>query len=367
VRADPDFIGAIKGVHSELCIPLFDQGRVVGILNVESTEGEKLGDSDLRLMTILGEHVSIAIACARLYADVRQSEERYRTLVENLGEGIAIVDPSETFRFANPAAESVFGVSPGSLTGQNLRQFVSEEEFGYVRAETAKRRLGEISTYEQQIMRPDGTVRWIELTASPQYDEGGAFSHTLGIFRDITESKASERNLRESEERFRQLGEAALEGIAITEKGIVIDGNTRLATMLGYTLEEMIGKPVSDFIAPDSQDLVARHIAESYTRPYEHFLRRKDGSTIAVESHARMITWDGRPTRVTGLLDISERRHAQEQLLKLSLAVSQSPASSSLPISTALLNTSLALKSLKVIFGAPWQSRLIALPSVQPK
>lgn len=90
VRADPDFIGATKGVHSELCIPLFDQGLVAGILNVESAEGEKLGEADLRLMKALGEHVSLAIAHARLYANVCKSEEQYRALVENLGEGIAI-------------------------------------------------------------------------------------------------------------------------------------------------------------------------------------------------------------------------------------------------------------------------------------
>jgi nitrogen fixation negative regulator NifL len=327
VRADSDFIGAIDGVHSELCIPLFDQARVVGILNVESTKGDRLAEADLKLMTALGELVSIAIVRARLYADLRQDEERYRSLVENLGEGIAIVDPSETFLFVNPAAEKVFGVSRGSLTGQNLGQFVSEEEFQRVLAETEKRRRGETSTFEQQILRPDGTFRWIELTATPKYDQAGAFSHTFGIFRDITESKVFERHLRESEERFRQLGEAALEGIAITQKGIVVDGNVRLATMLGYDLREMIGKPVLDFIAPDSQALVANHIAENYSRPYEHSLRRKDGSSLLVESHARMITWDGKPMRVTGLLDISERRHAQDQLLKLSLAVSQSPAS----------------------------------------
>ncbi|MGO9308359.1 MAG: PAS domain S-box protein [Spirochaetia bacterium] len=325
VRDDPEFIGAIKGLHSEICIPLLDQQRVVGVLNVESMA--KLGKADLRLMTVLGEHVSIAIVRARLYAEVRRSEERYRTLVENLGEGIAVVDPEENFLFDNPAAEKVFGVAWGSLAGLNLQQFVSEEEYKRVRMETKKRQRGETSTFEQQIIRRDGTQRWIELTSTPQYDHHGAFSHTLVIFRDITEGKDAERKLRESEERFRQLGEAALEGIAITEKGILIDANARLAMMLGYELAEMLGKPVADFIAPDSRELVAEHIAENYTRQYEHSLRRKDGSALLVESHARMIDRDGRQMRVTALLDVSERSRAQEELHKLSLAVSQGPAS----------------------------------------
>ena len=327
VRRDTDFIWAVKDVRSEVCIPLFDQKQVVGILNVESTKEMSLDEADLRLITALGEHVSIAISRARLYADLRQSEERYRTLVENLGEGIAIVDPTETFRFANTAAEKVFGVTPGSLIGKNLQNFLAAEEFQRAREETKKRRRGETSTFEQQLIRPDGSMCWIELTATPQFDQAGVFSHTLGIFRDITDSKNSERNLRESEERFRQLAEAALEGIAITEKGIVVDGNTRLTTMLGYELTEMIGRPVSDFIAPESRAMVAEHIVKNYTGLYEHSLRRKDGSALPVESHARMINWNGRPMRVTALHDVSERHHSQEQLQKLSLAVSQSPAS----------------------------------------
>src|SRR5208337_4117853 len=67
VSDDPEFIGAIEGVVSEVCIPLFDQGRPVGTLNVESTSGPAMGEEDLRLMTVLGERVSIALSKARLY------------------------------------------------------------------------------------------------------------------------------------------------------------------------------------------------------------------------------------------------------------------------------------------------------------
>jgi PAS domain S-box-containing protein len=68
VSADPEFLEAIEGVVSEVCVPLLDQGRPVGTLNVESIRGVAMGDEDLRLMAVLGEHVSIALAKARLYA-----------------------------------------------------------------------------------------------------------------------------------------------------------------------------------------------------------------------------------------------------------------------------------------------------------
>jgi diguanylate cyclase (GGDEF)-like protein len=75
-REDPAFLGAIDGIVSEVCVPLFDHGRVVGILNIESTGGVKLTEGDLRLMTALAEQVGGVVGRARLYTRVRESEER---------------------------------------------------------------------------------------------------------------------------------------------------------------------------------------------------------------------------------------------------------------------------------------------------
>lgn len=72
VRSDPEFLGAIENLVSEICIPLFDEGRVVGTLNVESTKDIKLTETDLKLLTGLGEHIGIAIGQARLYNIVQR-------------------------------------------------------------------------------------------------------------------------------------------------------------------------------------------------------------------------------------------------------------------------------------------------------
>jgi diguanylate cyclase (GGDEF)-like protein/PAS domain S-box-containing protein len=76
VREDPAFIGAVEGITSEVCVPLFDRGEVVGILNVESMGGVVLTEADLRLVSALAEQVGGAIGRARLYTQVRESEER---------------------------------------------------------------------------------------------------------------------------------------------------------------------------------------------------------------------------------------------------------------------------------------------------
>ncbi len=207
------------------------QTREDGSLLWLRTSKVPLREQDGRVFGVLGTYEDITDH-RRSEEALRESEDRYRTLVENLGEGIAIVDPEENFLFANPAAEKVFGVARGGLTGQTLRRFMSEEEYQRTRVETGKRRLGERSMYEQEIIRPDGTVRRIELTATPQFDKEGGFSHTLGIFHDITDERRTEEALRKSEERLVQAQK--LEAVGRLAGGVAHDFNNLLTVIRGY-------------------------------------------------------------------------------------------------------------------------------------
>ncbi len=133
------------------------------------------------------------------------SEEKYRLLIENQGEGIGIVDMNETFVFANPAAEMIFGVKHNDLINRNLKDFVTEDELAKVIIETKKRLQYEKSTYELEIIRPDGITINILVTATPQVNKDGLFTGTFGVFRDITERKKTEINLQKYSDELVQL------------------------------------------------------------------------------------------------------------------------------------------------------------------
>ena len=90
VHNEPDFLGAIEGIVSEVAVPLFLRGLAIGVLNVESTKGVKLGEADQSLLVTLGKDINIAFERAQLYAAVRESEERFRTSIETLLDGFAI-------------------------------------------------------------------------------------------------------------------------------------------------------------------------------------------------------------------------------------------------------------------------------------
>jgi GAF domain-containing protein len=84
VSADLDSLGPMEGVTSQICVPLFDEGEAVGLLDLESVDGVKLTENDLRVMVAVTELVDLAISRARLFARVRYSEERYRALTRTL-------------------------------------------------------------------------------------------------------------------------------------------------------------------------------------------------------------------------------------------------------------------------------------------
>ncbi|MDQ2998756.1 MAG: GAF domain-containing protein, partial [Chloroflexota bacterium] len=111
VRSDPAFMGAISGIDSEIGVPLFDQGKVVGVLNVESSNGHVLDENDLQLLLTVGANVNIVIERARLYTTVRESEQKYRSVMDTIQEVVFQLDTVGIWTFLNPAWSEITGFS----------------------------------------------------------------------------------------------------------------------------------------------------------------------------------------------------------------------------------------------------------------
>lgn len=127
--------------------------------------------------------------------------------------------------------------------------------------------------------------------------------------RDRTMAK-----LRESEERYRNLTQAAFEGIAITENGRILDVNDQILKMFGYERNEIIGREVIDLIAPESRTVVAESIKAGREEIYEHRLLRKDGSFFIGEARAKVTRVGGRLLRMTALRDVTPQKKVEQAL-----------------------------------------------------
>jgi PAS domain S-box-containing protein len=124
--------------------------------------------------------------------------------------------------------------------------------------------------------------------------------------------------LRESEERFRQLASVAVEGIVVHDNGIVLDANESFARMFGYALDEIIGRNFFEFMTtPESREKILAHVRSGVLGRYEAVGLRKDGSEMVVELDARPTMWRGRPVRVGTVHDVTERKRAEEAARRL--------------------------------------------------
>ena len=261
---------------------------------------------------------------------LRKSEEYYRTLVETSPEAIVILDTAGRLIFASMKAYDMFRVPRDhTVTGKSVFDWVAPDDRAFVRSrlEAAMARAQLPPSQEYRLMRQDGSVVLADVAASALVDAEGRVNSLMLVCRDVSERRAAENALRESEERFARLSDASFEGIVVSRQGEVIDLNSRLAGMLGYTQTEMIGMDVSKFVAPESLDTVLSHIRSGNEEPYEHMAMRKDGSVFPVEVRSKHIRSNGETLRLTAIRDMTERRKMEEDLRVVWRSVEQSSAS----------------------------------------
>jgi len=128
------------------------------------------------------------------------------------------------------------------------------------------------------------------------------------------EHKRAVEALEESEERFRRLSEAAIEGIVIHEMGKTLDVNETMATMFGYERSEMIGISALKFVTAETRDAMLTSVVSGYESSYNAVCVRKDGSTFPAEICGKAVPYHGHMVRVGAIRDITERKQAEDAL-----------------------------------------------------
>ena len=250
-----------------------------------------------------------------------ESEKRYRDLIHCQGEGVVISGVDFTLTFANPAAESIFGVGPGELAGKNIGQFLSEKDQQTVQAQLELREAGQRSTYEIEIIVAGGRERRsVLVTGTPQFDPQGNFTGTLAIFRDITERKRAEAALRDSEQKYRGLFESSRDAILTVEPstGRFISGNPATLKLFGASSEaELVSFGPGD-LSPEFQPdgtpsaVKAKELSEIALRDGSHSFdwthRRIDGKEFFAQvSLTRMLRGE-KPIILSTVRDITARK-----------------------------------------------------------
>lgn len=145
-------------------------------------------------------------------------------------------------------------------------------------------------------------------------NQNGSVKQIIGSSIDITIQVQAEEALRESEQRFRVLHEASFGGIAIHDMGVIVECNTGLSQLTGYTYQELIGINGLNLIHPDDRPIVMDKIKTQDEHPYDVRGLHKDGHLYALEIKGKPVPYQGKMMRVTEFRDITERIKTAESI-----------------------------------------------------
>jgi PAS domain S-box-containing protein len=273
----------------------------------------------------------------RLREEAQGKQLRGLQLLDAIADGstdaIFAKDEQGHYLFFNRAAVRITGKDEEQVLGHDDSVLFPADEVRALRAlERAVMASGAVSTNVESVSTVAG-VRSFLTTRGPLYGSGGELIGVFGISRDITELRRDEGALREREEIFSAIVNQAVDGIVLldTESLRFVEFNDAACRGLGYSREVFAGITVQDIQAELAPEAIIRRVREISVSQeavtYDSRHRRADGSVLEVELSYRALEIRGRSYLAGIWRDTSDRRKAAEELLKLSLAVEQSPAS----------------------------------------
>jgi len=281
-------------------------------------------DVNGKALRLIGTHIDITIR-KRIEEALKESENKYRELVENSPDAIVIYINGKIV-FANYETHRLLASSnTEELIGMSVLQFVHPDYREIVKERMAKAEYEEavLTLNEEKFIRLDGSEVDVEVKAIPIRHENNAAVQL--IISDITERKQAERLLIESRERYRDLVELAVDGVLVgSNQGIIIDANSCICSMLGRSRDVLIGMHISDSLfEPDSlkqSPFQFERLNKGEIVVSERKIKRADGSEIIVEMRTKMMP---NQTYQSIYRDITSRKKAEEELKQLNEALEE--------------------------------------------
>ncbi|MGB7925921.1 MAG: PAS domain S-box protein [Pyrinomonadaceae bacterium] len=310
---------------SWLGVPLRTPAKTIGVLVVQHYEEKGVySGRDVEFLLSVGGQIALAIERKRGEEALKESEEKFRLIVETTSEWIWSINLEGRHTYNNPTVETILGYAPEELLGKDTLRYLHEDDRPKVE-EMLPQMAAEKRGWTGLVLRwrhKDGTYRYLESHGIPIFDGGGEVVGFRGADRDITARKRAEEASLENQERFRSAFDNAPIGMALVSlDGRWLQVNHSLCEIVGYTEQELLATDFQTLTHPD--DLAAdldyvRQVVEGSIRSYQMEKRyfHRDGHVVCVLlSVSLMRDASGEPRYfISQIEDITERKKAGEAL-----------------------------------------------------
>ena len=312
-----------SGITSMLDVPVWFQGKVIGVIcHVHVGPAREWSGEDVAFASSIASMISLALEESRWHEAMdalTRSEEKYRQVVENANEAIAVVQDGR-IRYANPQCARLSGFTLEEVYARPFLDFVHGDDRPLVMNNYMKRIRGEQtdSSYAFRIIDKSGLTRWVHINAVALDWEGRIA--TLNFLTDVTERHELQENLTRSLAERDVILKTAPVGISFASNRRHRWVNDAFARMLGYAKEELMGQS-SQIHFPDRESWEAFG-AEAYpvlasggTFFTERLMKRKDGSSFWCQVSGNAVdSADLGRGSIWINVDVSERKRAEEEI-----------------------------------------------------
>ncbi len=252
---------------------------------------------------------------------LRQSEERYRSIIETANEGFWAMDGEYRTTFVNQRMADMLGYSPQEMVGRLVTDFMFAEDLQEHKEQMKVRRLGGAGQYERRFRCKDGSECWTIVSATALQDAAKAFTGSFALFSDITKRKRADVALRQSEEKFRSIAEQISDVLFLTDAtGQVTYLSPATERILGWKPEEIVGHSFIDFLVeadiPRALEAFTQTLSHNHTiKNFPVLMKSKNGLHLSGELNASTFTSDTGVGTLGIIRDVTERKQIIEKMM----------------------------------------------------